>query len=129
MALESAFVAQFALRLIKKTGKVRVHLQPATFHTGESVRIWDARSGECLQTLDIGKELDNISFDPTGSYLHTDIGVIAIDAPPTSNVTPDRTEDQDPQYQGVGLSANGDWKGVAVRLPSRRRRTLLDASV
>ncbi|OCK75163.1 hypothetical protein K432DRAFT_309153, partial [Lepidopterella palustris CBS 459.81] len=35
-----------------------------------TVKIWDASSGECLQTFDIGKALYNISFDVTCSYLH-----------------------------------------------------------
>ena len=45
----------------------------------KTVKIWDASSGECLQTLGIGKTLFNISFDTTGSYLHTEIGTIAVD--------------------------------------------------
>src|SRR2546421_4638307 len=31
-----------------------------------TVKIWDASSGECLQSLYIGKSLFNISFDITG---------------------------------------------------------------
>ncbi len=57
----------------------------------KTVKIWDASSGECLQTLDIGKTLFNISVDTTGSYLHTEIGTIAIDTPAS-------------RYQGGALS-------------------------
>jgi WD40 repeat protein len=56
-----------------------------------TVKIWDAGSGECLQTLGIGKDILNISFDSTGSYLHTEIGTIAIDGSPALNITPSVT--------------------------------------
>jgi WD40 repeat protein len=39
-----------------------------------TVKIWDASSGDCLQTLTISRVLFNISFDATGSCLHTEIG-------------------------------------------------------
>src|SRR5271156_3503081 len=57
----------------------------------KTVKIWDASSGECLQTLQIGRVLLNISFDTTGSYLHTEMGTIAIDASSASNMTPSVT--------------------------------------
>jgi hypothetical protein len=64
----------------------------------------------CLQMLSIGKTLDNIAFDSTGSYLHTDSGTITIDdVLSASNISPDKPEPQNPQYNGVGLSPNGDW--------------------
>ena len=50
------------------------------------VKIWDVSSGECLQTLGIGKELYNISFDTISLYLYTKIGTIAIDASLTLNI-------------------------------------------
>lgn len=43
-----------------------------------TVKIWDAGSCECLQTLNISKKVLNILFDTTGSYLHTEIGIITI---------------------------------------------------
>ena len=75
----------------------------------ETVKIWDASNGECLQTLGIGKALFNISVDTTGSYLHTEIGTIAIDASSASNMTPSVTDPQNPRYQGGGLSSDGAW--------------------
>jgi WD40 repeat protein len=50
-----------------------------------TVKIWDASSGECLQTLEIGKSLVNILFDLTSSYLHTNIGAIALTASSSSS--------------------------------------------
>ena len=74
-----------------------------------TVKVWDAGGGACLQTLEVGKVLYNISFDVTGSYLHTEIGNVAVDASSTSNEILDGVERHNPQYQGVGLSANGEW--------------------
>ena len=68
-----------------------------------TVKIWDASSGKCLQTLNIGKTLLNILFDTTGSCLHTEIGIIAI------NMTPCVTNPQNPRYQGGALSSDGAW--------------------
>jgi hypothetical protein len=55
---------------------------------GLTVKIWDASSGKCLQTLSISSAIFHISFDTTGSYIHASIGTIAIDASSNSNMTP-----------------------------------------
>ncbi|KAF1931002.1 uncharacterized protein M421DRAFT_363951 [Didymella exigua CBS 183.55] len=47
--------------------------------TGDgALRIWDASSGVCLQTLEIGHTPFNLSFDSTGSILYTEMGTIAL---------------------------------------------------
>jgi WD40 repeat protein len=74
-----------------------------------TVKIWDAGSGECLQTLGIGRRLSNISFDTTGSYLRTEIGTIDIDASSASNMTPNVADPQNPRYKGWALSSDGVW--------------------
>ncbi|KAF2729171.1 hypothetical protein EJ04DRAFT_77729, partial [Polyplosphaeria fusca] len=74
-----------------------------------TVKVWDARSSECLQTLHIGKALHSISFDVTNSYLHTDIGVIdvsVLSSPKPSSVI---AQPQHPQYYGPTLSIDGMW--------------------
>ncbi|KAH7065088.1 NACHT domain-containing protein [Macrophomina phaseolina] len=43
-----------------------------------TVKIWDASSGACLQTLSVSTVLYHLSFDSTGSRLYTEIGSIAI---------------------------------------------------
>ena len=73
------------------------------------VKIWDASSGECLQTLEVGKVLFDVSFDATGSYLHTKIGTIAINAILVLDTTPCVVDPQIPRYQGVGLSSDRAW--------------------
>jgi WD40 repeat protein len=81
----------------------------ASASADRTVRIWDASSGDCLQTLSIGNALYNISFDITGSCLHTDIGIVAVDTSSASSIMPDKVEHQNPRYQGVGLSPNKEW--------------------
>ncbi|KAF2471487.1 uncharacterized protein BDR25DRAFT_223644, partial [Lindgomyces ingoldianus] len=75
----------------------------------DTVKIWDARSGECLSTLGVGKALDRISFDISSSYLHTDIGTIDISVLSGSVALQTILEPCSPQYQGPGLSADGVW--------------------
>jgi WD40 repeat protein len=73
-----------------------------------TVKIWDVWSGECLQTLGIDKTLSNISFDTTGSYLHTEIGTLDIDAS-ASNMTPNVVDPHNTRYRGWALSSDGAW--------------------
>ncbi|KAF2178769.1 hypothetical protein K469DRAFT_802158, partial [Zopfia rhizophila CBS 207.26] len=78
----------------------------------KTVKIWNASSGECLQTFGIGKAIFNISFDTTDSYLHTESGTIVIDASDAlsaSNMTPNITGSKHPRYQGGALSSDGAW--------------------
>jgi WD40 repeat protein len=44
----------------------------------KTVKIWDASSGACLQTLNIGKALYDLSFDSISSRLYTETGTIVI---------------------------------------------------
>ena len=83
--------------------------QLASASSDRIVKIWDVSSGACLQTLSIGEVLYNISFDITGSCLHTDIGIVAVNTSSASSITPDKMEHQYPRYEGVGLGPNGEW--------------------
>ncbi len=47
----------------------------------DSVKIWDAETGECLQTIEILENIDKISFDRTKTWLFTDLGPLALDLP------------------------------------------------
>ena len=89
-----------------------------------TVKIWDTSSGKCLQTLEVGTTLFNISFDTTNPCLYTEIGAIPINAS-ALNMALSVTNPQNPQYQGGGLSLDGAWitynsKNV-VWLPSEHR--------
>ncbi|KIM99418.1 hypothetical protein OIDMADRAFT_56552 [Oidiodendron maius Zn] len=81
----------------------------ASASVDRTVKIWNTNSGECLQTLGISKVLTNISFDTTGSYLHTEIGAINIEAASASTIPLDATSSQNLQCQGWGLSLDGAW--------------------
>ncbi|KAH0551763.1 hypothetical protein GP486_007019, partial [Trichoglossum hirsutum] len=100
-----------------------------------TVKIWDASSGKCLQTLGINKVPSNISFDTTGSYLRTESGTIVInasDGPLASNMTMNVNSPQKPQYQGVALSLDETWvtynSEKLVWLPSEYRPSCSAAS-
>ena len=68
-----------------------------------TIKIWDAATGREMQTLTIGTILCNISFDITGAYLNTDIGVIALDTLLALDAAPSAPA------QGCGLSSDGIW--------------------
>ncbi|KAF2741599.1 hypothetical protein M011DRAFT_414234, partial [Sporormia fimetaria CBS 119925] len=74
-----------------------------------TVKIWDASSGACLQTLDMNKTLFNISFDATGSYLLTEIGTVVISGSTISNNATAVAEPQHPQYQHLAVSSDNAW--------------------
>ncbi|KAK3942456.1 hypothetical protein QBC46DRAFT_426235 [Diplogelasinospora grovesii] len=71
-----------------------------------TVKIWDALTGQCLQTLDVSRELEAISFDSTGSCLLTDIGDIVLPPPPADTAL---AAPQTARFQRCGLSLDGVW--------------------
>ncbi|KAH7394750.1 hypothetical protein BKA66DRAFT_567128 [Pyrenochaeta sp. MPI-SDFR-AT-0127] len=75
----------------------------------DTVKIWDAHSGQSLSTLSIDKTLHRVSFDISGSYLHADIGTIDISDLSGSVTLPTISEPCSPQYQGLALSADSVW--------------------
>ncbi|KAF2802631.1 uncharacterized protein BDZ99DRAFT_401349, partial [Mytilinidion resinicola] len=81
----------------------------ASASSDNMVKVWDASSGECPQTLSIGKPLQRISFDISGTYLHTDIGTIEICVPLGSSPLLSHSEPQSPQCHGLALSADRVW--------------------
>jgi WD40 repeat protein len=91
-----------------------------------TVKIWDASSGACLQTLHVKRGLNKISFDTTGSYLHTEVGTITISAELlVLTSTPCVIEPENPRYQGLALSSDNTWithnSENVVWLPSEYR--------
>ena len=70
------------------------------------VKIWDASSGECLQTLEVGKALFRILFDIFNLYLYTEIGAINISALLDLRTLLTNLEPYNPQYKGLVLSIN-----------------------
>ncbi|KAF2729836.1 HET-domain-containing protein [Polyplosphaeria fusca] len=100
-------------------------LQTLEGHSSYVNSVWDARSGECLQTLNVERTVYDLSFDSNDSYLRTDKGIFNIGAPSTSTPTPISTETQIAQYQSVALDASGTWITYdsvnLLRLPSEYR--------
>ncbi|KAF2627011.1 HET-domain-containing protein [Macroventuria anomochaeta] len=74
----------------------------------KTVKLWDASSGECLQTLNIRKTFHNLSFDSTSSFLYTEIGTIAIHSSGTSS-KPAVAQLERPLRPGTSLSSDNAW--------------------
>ena len=74
----------------------------------KTVKLWDASSGECLQTLDVGTTITSLSFDPVGSCISTEIGKFAINIPQTSDHSA-TAEAEHPQHLSASLSSDMTW--------------------
>jgi hypothetical protein len=70
--------------------------------------MWDASSGACLQTLNVGSSLYDLSFDPDGSRLYTELGSFEIQSLETSSIT-DLVEPARPLCVGTGVSSDRIW--------------------
>jgi len=57
-------------------------------------------SSVCIQTLEVGKTLRDMSFDATGSYLHTKIVTVVINASSTP-LTPIVTKVEGPRASAI----------------------------
>jgi WD40 repeat protein len=73
-----------------------------------TVKIWDASNGACLQILQLGKSVYDVSFDSTSSFLHTEIGTIALQSAEGPSMM-DVTELERSLYVGIGLSPDSIW--------------------
>lgn len=83
--------------------------QLASASDDKTVKIWDMRNGKRQQTLGISKTVWNISFDTTGSYLHTEVGAININASSSSTIAANEANPENPLYKGWTLSSDGSW--------------------
>jgi WD40 repeat protein len=72
------------------------------------VKVFDAKSGVCLQTLSVDRKITSLSFDSTGSHLHTNVGTIAVDSSETSSLVT-LAEPKHCQWLGAGISSDGMW--------------------
>jgi hypothetical protein len=73
-----------------------------------TVKLWDASGGECLQTFNVGKTIISLSFNPTSSCISTEIGKFAITIPQTSNHAA-TAEAEHPQHLSTTLSSDMRW--------------------
>jgi WD40 repeat protein len=73
-----------------------------------TVKIWDASSAACLQTLE-GDIFDtNLSFNSTGSFLHTSVGTITLNVLEGSSRS-DITKLEHLPYVATSLSPDSTW--------------------
>ena len=73
-----------------------------------TVKVWDASSGACLQTLNAGRTLYNLSFDRDGSRLLTEIDTFDIQSTEASS-TIDLAKPARPIHLKTGFSSDGMW--------------------
>ncbi|KAI2791708.1 Vegetative incompatibility protein HET-E-1 [Penicillium oxalicum] len=86
------------------------------------IKIWDAHTGACLQTLNVGNYVNILSFDTTNSSLHTSVGIFPLRGSATPNPRPPTKVSaldlqspsanqlpQPPEYQGYGISFDRLW--------------------
>jgi WD40 repeat protein len=74
----------------------------------KTVKLWDASSGECLQTLNIGRPIGILSFDSVSSCLSTETGKIAINILQAS-IQAATSKVEHPQYLSTSLSSDRTW--------------------
>ncbi|KAL5083827.1 hypothetical protein Trisim1_000871 [Trichoderma cf. simile WF8] len=72
------------------------------------IKIWDAASGACLVTLDVGPPINSLSFDPlNNSRIHTNIGVMDLSF--GSSETDSEISSRELVHHGYGISLDGMW--------------------
>ncbi|KAH7146647.1 WD40-repeat-containing domain protein, partial [Dactylonectria estremocensis] len=82
----------------------------ASSSNDQTIKIWGARSGACLQTLDVGRVITHLSFDPiTDSRLFTDIGVLGLDLSSANAAQLTAASLLDCSHYGYGVSTDAIW--------------------
>ncbi|KAH7207377.1 WD40-repeat-containing domain protein, partial [Fusarium oxysporum] len=78
-----------------------------------TVKIWDAATGACVQTLRVGRLITHLFFDPkTNSLLSTDIGPLNLDLPALSPAIDNGSTDatlQSVRHSSWGISTDSVW--------------------
>lgn len=78
-----------------------------------TVKIWDAATGACVQTLNVGRALYRLSFDPTtNTLLSTDIGLLNLDHPALPPAIDDQSTEitlRGIRHSSWGISTDGVW--------------------
>ncbi|KAL8310412.1 hypothetical protein RB597_010312 [Gaeumannomyces tritici] len=81
----------------------------ASASNDETVKLWDAATGACEVTFE--GSTSTLSFDATGSYLHTNFGNISLRKPPVAGKAAFQTylQHQNASIEGIGISADNAW--------------------
>ncbi|KAL8296176.1 hypothetical protein RB600_001591 [Gaeumannomyces tritici] len=72
-----------------------------------TVKLWDAATGACVTTFE--GHSDTVSFDATGSYLHTDFGAKLLSKQPAAGAAALQAHLQREDFEGIGISADQAW--------------------
>ncbi|KAL8402643.1 hypothetical protein RB596_009126 [Gaeumannomyces avenae] len=75
----------------------------------KTVKLWDAATGACEATFNGSSS--TLSFDATGSYLHTDFGDISLRKSPAAGETALQTylQHKNADIKGIGISFDKAW--------------------
>ncbi|USP77485.1 hypothetical protein yc1106_04759 [Curvularia clavata] len=103
------------LRMIKRDYSKYIYsiaLSPDSAWLAEStfentIRIWNTSSWECQHVLDVDTWSSTLSFDPTGTLLHTDMGAITI--PNLEVPSSTGTAKSEAYYKGINVTKDGTW--------------------
>ncbi|PKX90474.1 NACHT and WD40 domain protein [Aspergillus novofumigatus IBT 16806] len=72
--------------------------QLASASEDSTIKIWNTATGDCIQMFNIGTSINQLLFDPTSTYLVTEIGRIKVDVsslvPAMTSEAGDMTEEQ-----------------------------------
>ncbi|KAL8364713.1 hypothetical protein RB595_003816 [Gaeumannomyces hyphopodioides] len=79
----------------------------ASASNDKTVKLWDAATGACLQTLE--GSTSTLSFNDTGSYLHTDFGTKLLQKQPAAGPAAVQAHMQHQDFEGIGISADKAW--------------------
>ncbi|PTB38317.1 hypothetical protein M441DRAFT_60566 [Trichoderma asperellum CBS 433.97] len=71
--------------------------------SNDGVVIWDLATGQCLHTVFVGTPLRKLTFDVTGSFLHTDRGTISLD------FLSSQATGLEPYMRGYWISPDNQW--------------------
>lgn len=75
-----------------------------------TIKIWDAATGICLKTLEVGRISYHLSFDSmTNSRLSTDIGLLNLCQFPAIDNRLAETASQCVDHSGYGIRTDGMW--------------------
>ncbi|KAL8383434.1 hypothetical protein RB595_010567 [Gaeumannomyces hyphopodioides] len=73
----------------------------------KTVKLWDAATGACMTTLN--GSTSTLSFDDTGSYLHTDFGTKLLQKQPAAGPAAVQAHLQHQDFKGIGISTDKAW--------------------
>jgi len=82
----------------------------ASASTDKTVKIWDSATGQCVSTIEIGRQIDLFQLDRFQSdVLHTELGAIYLRLVANPPFNPLPAGHLLPEVVGYGLGSNNTW--------------------